>query len=288
MMLDPPAPAGAAALPPPVPGDLGRTPPLPSGRPHRGARRAVLVVGGLVTALLIVQGTLALVGLWFRTSDTAPLVLGGGRITDVVVEVDAGTVRLVPGEVFDGRRTAHYGLVKPRLTVMRDGGSLAVTGHCGRVWLSGSWCSTDVTLTVPADVRVRVHTAAGDVHIGAITGEVRVSSGAGDVNLTGTTGPVVVETGAGDVRGVDLGPVVDAQSGAGDVRLAFAVAPTDVRAESGAGDVAVLLPPGETVYRVDADSGAGSRTVDVRTSPTATARVFAQSGAGNVSVRYAS
>ena len=49
----------------------------------------------------------------------------------------------------------------------------------------------------------------------------------------------------------------------------------------------VLLPdrPG-TAYRVEADTSAGSTTVDVRTSPSATREVQAHSSAGSVTVSY--
>lgn len=289
MPLDPPSPAaGSGTLPPPRLDDLGRPPAPAPARSSGPGRTLLLAVGGLVAAVAIAQGTLALVSLWFRTSDTAPLALGGGRITDVRIDVDAGTVRLTPGEAVAGQRTERYGFLRPRVDVERDGGALMVTGRCARAWVTGSWCSTAVTLTVPADVRVTVRTGAGDVHLGAVRGEVVVTSGAGDVTLTDTAGPVTVESGAGDVRATGLtGAVVHAQSGAGRVSLDFGTPPADVRAESGAGSVTVVLPAGETAYRVDADSGAGSRTVDVRTSPTADAQVYAHSGAGDVTVRYA-
>lgn len=288
--LGPPSSAGArATLPPPRLDDLGRplaVPPSPAAR-HGATRAVVLTVGGLLVVLFIVQGVLALLGLWFRTSTTSAIA-SDGRISEVRVNVDAGTVRLTPGDAVAGERTDRYGLVRPSVSVRRDGDVLVVEGRCGRVWLTGSWCSTAVTLTVPADVRVTVHSGAGSVHLGALTGPIDVSTGAGDVTLTGTAGVVVVDAGAGNVRGVGLaGTSVDASSGAGEVRLAFVRPPSNVRAESGAGSVAVVLPDGETVYRVDADSGAGSRSVDVRTSATADALVYAHSGAGDVTVRYA-
>jgi Putative adhesin len=286
MTFHPPSPVGGpSTLPPPRLDDLGRPPSPPPSRSGAG-RTLLLVIGGALAFLFIAQGLMALLGVWFRTSTTSVVPTDAG-VTAVRIDVDAGTVRLTPGETLGGQRTDRYGLVKPSVAVRREGGTLVVEGRCARVWLTGSWCSTSVTLTVPRDVAVTVHSGAGDVHLGALTGTIDVSAGAGDVTLTGTAGSVVVETGAGSVRGTDLSTAtVEATSGAGDVRLAFASPPANVRAESGAGGVTVVLPSGETPYRVDADSGAGSRSVEVRTSPAATALVYAHSGAGDVTVRY--
>ena len=94
--------------------------------------------------------------------------------------------------------------------------------------------------------------------------------------------PVTVSTGSGDVHVGALGGALTVTSGAGDVRTS-ALASGRV----GAGDVEVVLLAGDAVYRVDADSGAGSRTVDVRTAPDAAHTVRARSDAGDVRVRYA-
>jgi hypothetical protein len=96
-----------------------------------------------------------------------------------------------------------------------------------------------------------------------------------------------VSVGGGSIEGQDLRSArVQAAAGAGSVDLGFVAPPEDVDASSGAGSVLIWLPTGDETYRVDADAGAGSDQVTVKTDQTSDRVVRANAGAGSAEVHY--
>lgn len=166
-------------------------------------------------------------------------------------------------------------------------GRLMVSGNCGRPpWIIG-WarCSTDVTLRIPAEVDLIVSTSAGHVTARGLTGAADVRSSAGRVRVDDHSGPLRAHSSAGGVTVTGLSSDdAEITSSAGGVEVTALTPPASLQASSSAGGVTVTLPD-DVAYNVDADSSAGSATVDVATDPASPYRVEVRSSAGNVTVQ---
>lgn len=183
-----------------------------------------------------------------------------GPIRGIDVEVASGEVLVRGDDDVAGvklRRTARYGLRKPRVLEDIDDGRILHLHARG---------SLRYELLVPSDVRV----------------DVRVDSGRASV--VALAGPVSVRTGFGSVDGRALeSRSVTAATDAGSVRLWFDRQPSDVDVSTSAGEVDLRLPGGP--YDVEAGADAGGCTVAVPTQEGAPCRVRARSRAGGVRIR---
>lgn len=151
-----------------------------------------------------------------------------------------------------------------------------------RSWSNGrSSPRVDVTIGLPAGVRVRVGTGNGDVsvtgagsdavvasgngevEVNGVGGELRISSGNGRVTVNDARGPVRASTGNGDVRvGTTVGPVT-ASSGNGDLFVTMGALRSAENMEytTGNGRIVVTLPA-DFAGEIDASTGNGSITTD--------------------------
>ncbi|OGT99042.1 MAG: hypothetical protein A2085_01085 [Gemmatimonadetes bacterium GWC2_71_10] len=151
------------------------------------------------------------------------------------------------------------------------GREITIGGRTGlRAW-------ADLEITVPANTRLVVHLAAGEVRAEGVEGSIvidtwsaaavarniggdwRFNAGSGDVEVTGARGTLRIETGSG--RGIVSGmrgDVLDIDNGSGNVE----VSDTQVercRFDTGSGDVRAT---GLTARRCVADTGSGSVQLD--------------------------
>lgn len=251
---------------------------------HPLVRIPTLVVGGLITALLLGVGTFSVANLMVRTTETDHTVFTGEvRRADVRI---TGRVEITTGaadEVEISRRST-FGVSRPRVTERLVDGLLTVRVEC--VGGISVVCDNRVELVVPADVALSID--ALGVDISDVTGNIDVNSGAGSIDLARVSGELDLSVGGGSIHGREVRSTrVRADAGAGSVELEFLAPPDDVDATSGAGSVVVWLPEGDEAYRVDADAGAGSDVVTVRTDMTSDRVIRASSGAGSAEVHYA-
>jgi hypothetical protein len=207
-----------------------------------------LLIAGLAVLALACAGALAYV-----TSDTfATSKTHTGTVREsvrrVVVDVDAGDVRLVAGgDRVQVRHRSHYDLRAPKVTQRVRDGVLTLRGDCATTVLMH--CTTDFTVGLPRGVAAEVHTDVGDVEAAALEApELRVTTNVGDVGLD----------------------------------LARPAARID--AHSDVGDVAVAVPRG--TYRVDVRTDVGDREVGGLVVDDRAARAIgAGTDVGDVTVR---
>jgi hypothetical protein len=207
-----------------------------------------LLIAGLAVLALTCAGALAYAA--SHTFATTKTDTGTVResVRRVVVDVDAGDVRLVAGgDRVQVHRRTRYAVRAPKVTQRVRDGVLTLRGDCATVGLLQ--CSTDFTLGLPRGVAAEVHTDVGDVEAAALeVPELRVTTRVGDVGLD----------------------------------LARPAARVD--AHSDVGDVAVAVPAG--TYRVDTRTDVGDRAVGGLVIDDRAARAIgAGADVGDVTVR---
>ncbi len=74
--------------------------------------------------------------------------------------------------------------------------------------------------------------------------------------------------------------------GSGNIRLTFTEVPKRVDVTNESGDITLVLPPGPTVYQVDAHSISGSTSVSVKRSRPSPYVINASDGSGNITIGY--
>jgi hypothetical protein len=270
----------------------------------RGQRGLALFVGAglalLFSAIAAVQVAGWTVGAVERTnSQVIP-----GPIDQLVVDADGGEITVVPsfGDSVRVSSVVKGSIHTPRPHAFREGNTVRLNGKCPDI--SFGPCQARITIYVPRDTPVEVHSGSGDLTASGLTGRVYLETGSGDVTATGLSGPSELRTGSGDVdaRGLSgatqlntgSGDVtaddlasrnVTAETSSGDVSLNFRLGPTDVEASTSSGDVQIAVPRGDA-YHVMADPGSGDQQVDVKTDPDATSTLSASTSSGDVTVGY--
>jgi len=218
---------------------------------------------------------------------------GGGDVTVHQDEARSSKARLVG--------TVQYSLIRPNLTINRDGLHLDCrlpTGNCG----------LNATLDVPPDTSVQLTTGGGNMQVSGIQSDVTLDSGGGDVAVSGVGGTANVSTGGGNVTASDLGntlkfftgggdlngndlfaPRVTTESGGGNVTLVFTRAPVNLNIHSNGGDITIVLPHGSTRYAIpNPTTDGGGYSAQVPTSSTSGNTIAVASGGGNIRITEAS
>jgi Toastrack DUF4097 len=247
-----------------------------------------LVIGGVVTALLILGGVVSAAS-WFNFRTETSHAVYTGDLTSISVDMDTGDVSLTPGEpgVVDVERRTFWSFEKPVVEEKWDGQNLRVTVYCQGVAWIGRGCGVNYRLAIPTDIAVDVHTSTGDVTATNIDGELHLTSSTGDIHVTGGSGGLQLRTSTGDVSATDVeSESVDASASTGDVRLEFTSAPRTVSAHTSTGDVRVVVPDGEA-YHVEADTSTGDTDVSVRRDDDSDRSIIAKTSTGDVDVVYA-
>ncbi len=160
-------------------------------------------------------------------------------------------------------------------------------GSSGSGWMPRSrnrvWeeVNVDVTVFVPRAFNVTFRTAAGNVGIAEIDGEVGGRSGAGNISFANITGMVDVNTGSGNV-GVDrIDGDVRINTGAGNVSVDRVLG--QVTANTGAGNVSGYFPRA-TGAAIRLTTGAGNVVAVVRSG--VGFDVEGRTGIGNAVTQY--
>jgi DUF4097 and DUF4098 domain-containing protein YvlB len=270
--------------------------------PMTAGRRVALLLGVPVALALIAWTGLTEVAMAGQASypvrlavpvhgSTVRLSAGAG---DVHVTQAAGSQLRLTG-------TAHYSLIRSTVTLRTTPSGVTVSPQCH--FVTGV-CSFDFQAVVPAGKRAVISTGSGDVTLRGLSGPASAGTGSCNIRAEGLPGAVSMETGSGDISGVTLsgpdvtfktgsgnitvsglaGANVIASAGSGDINLTFTRVPAQVRVSNGSGNVTLVLPPGKTLYRVNASTDSGGRTVTVPTSSVSRHVITVTDGSGNIAI----
>ncbi len=161
------------------------------------------------------------------------------------------------------------------------------SGDSGSGWMPRSrnriWdeLNVDVTVFVPRAFNVTFRTAAGNVAVSDIDGEVGGRSGAGNVVFSDIDGMVDIYTGSGNVQVDRIEGDVRINTGAGNVEIERVLG--QVTAKTGAGNVSGYFPRA-TGAPISLTTGAGNVTAVVRSG--VGFDVEARTGIGSASTQY--
>src|SRR5215467_12080029 len=266
-------------------------------RMTRGRRWALGI--GVPIALAIIGWT-AVSEIAYAGQDSYPVRLTIPiRANSATVAVDAGDVNVGSGtgNVLRVTGTAHYSIVRSRVTWTSTASGVAVRSDCR--FPTGT-CGFNYQVAVPPAVHAVLTNGSGDETVRGLSGTVHVLTDSGDIHAQALSGPLTMTDHSGDVSGSALsGPQVviknnsgdivisglssrdvSATDDSGDITLTFTTAPTSVRVLDDSGNVTIVLPHGNTTYNVSAIADSGSRTVRVPTSSLSphVIRVTAHSG----------
>ena len=215
-----------------------------------------------------------------------PDKLGFDRVDRVLVRIVEGAVDVVGS---DDQPTLELSeLAGPPLRVQHQGGALTVDyqrplrlGPLG--WLVGRGRRRAVlSLAVPRDCRVELHTVAASAMVSGLRGPVLVESVSGEVTLAGLGGRADVETVSGSVEASGVAGDLSAKTVSGDLTMAEGGGGS-VRARSVSGAVAVdLLASGERDISLSSVSG----DLTVRLPATSDLQVKLQSTSGQVASAF--
>jgi hypothetical protein len=136
----------------------------------------------------------------------------------------------------------------------------------------------NVTIRVPAGVRLAVHSGNGDIAVTGAHAELIARSGNGRVRVTGTAGEVDAASGNGEVTVESVRGPVRANSGNGDVRVTTVQGP--VSATSGNGDLLVRMT--ELRAASDMEFTTGNGRIEVTVPAEFNADIDASTGNGGI------
>jgi hypothetical protein len=198
-----------------------------------------------ISACLVV-GVAVLLGVWWLASGRERIATYSvrGALNGVSLDLGGASADIVgggDGRGVDVRRTDSYTFGR-RPAADRDvvRGVLRLRSRCPRSVLAS--CSSRYRITVPDNIPVNVRSSTGDVRFDEFRGPAQIDTGAGNIDVGGYCGFALL-----------------ARARAGHVRATASCAPDRLELRSGSGDVRATVPPGR--YQVDADSGAGTRSV---------------------------
>lgn len=135
--------------------------------------------------------------------------------------------------------------------------------------LKGRSCDIDITVTIPANLRVDADIGAGTLVVGGLRG---------DLNLS---------TGSGEIRGSVASTNVRTSVGTGKSLLTWQERPTTgaIAADVGTGNATFEFPK-ETAARVDIKSGLGKVRNQIITNPAASLAISGKVSIGSVDLKY--
>ncbi len=170
-------------------------------------------------------------------------------------------------------------LDKAEITFTRRGDRLVVERkketHLGLSQVTKGYVSIDISVGLPARMRLDVHTGSGDVEIADREGLLKIDTGSGDVEVGVAGGGLKVDTGSGDMKIGTARHDVNLDAGSGDIFVGGIGG--NGRISTGSGDV--------TVRKVAGDIGVGTGSGDVQID-TSVGAVKAGTGSGDVDVLH--
>lgn len=231
-------------------------------------KRAVVIVGSLLAAVLVLALALPAIGQLVQSTSTTqedlPTDITGLTLDGAVGDI---TVRAAgPDEDPSLRATIRSGLTTPRVEAVVSGTGVELSDTCRSSWWDN--CSVSWDLVVPEAT------------------ELTIVSSVGDVSITETSGPLTVTSSVGSVTASGISaPTVQVRSSVGDVDLRLVRPPQNVRATSSTGDVTVTVPDDGTSYRVVTDSSIGSVSNEVGSDPGADHAIEVRTSVGDITLR---
>ena len=175
------------------------------------------------------------------------------------------------------------GLQHPDRSQRVVGTRLVLRGTCGG--FPATWCSDNFTVTAPRSVRVIVR--GEGVSVADVRGGVDLSSDGEILLAYNVSGPMRLRSHGGNIEAAALAAdLVDAESSGGNTTLSFRTAPRLVDARSHGGNIDLELPDRAVAYRVSASAQGGSTDTTIRTDPTSSREIRAESSGGNVTIGY--
>jgi hypothetical protein len=211
---------------------------------------------------------------------------------NVTIRTFDGSIQLRPGEgneiFLDIERQAATAAEAKELVVnvTESGGNVLIEAKRPRRsnddWIHlGGWSSPSVrmTLTVPRQLNLEVHTGDGAIDVSDLAGRVEVRTGDGPVRLQGVEGEVTVRTGDGSVVVRDVRGSVVVSTGDGSVEMSGRF--EGLRARTGDGAISIDALPGSTM-RGDWNVSSGDGGVMIRLPPGFNADVDAHTGDGSI------
>jgi hypothetical protein len=267
------------------------------------SRRVALAIG--VPLALILIGWLAIHEIAWAGQGSYPVRLSIPMNSQAAsIDVDSGDLIVGPGTGHTLRLTgtAHYSLVRSRVTWTSGASGVAVRSRCE---FPAGTCGLNSRVTVPSGARATVRDDSGDVTVQGLTGPVSIHVDSGGIQATGLSGGVSISDDSGDIIGSALdGPrvVIENNSGgidivglaslnvsvsddSGDITLTFSKVPKSVRVVDNSGNITVVLPRGSTAYNVTAETHSGQRTVSVPTNSSSPHMITVINDSGDVTVR---
>ena len=235
----------------------------------------------IVVALVIfLFGATKAVGLLTERTDTQTRTLAAAPT--IVVHTGTGDVRVIAADRTDVRLTTKekrsiWG--GGHVRVSGDAADLRLKDHCDGFPVVDDPCGVDSILEVPRATSVRVVTGTGDLRAENLRGAAELRAGTGDLRAVGVSGPLRLSSQTGDVHVEGPSPDVVARTSTGDIHVE-AGRPGTVDAQADTGDIHISVP--DLTYAVDADTGTGDDTVDVRRDDASPRKLRAHTDTGDV------
>lgn len=271
--------------------------------PMTPARRVALVIGTPI-ALLIIGWTALTAVAWAGQASYRVHLRIPVRSHALTLAVNSGQVSLRGGDtgIVRATGTAHYSLVRPRVTSQSTSSGTSIRSACEA--LTGP-CSLDFAVTMPAGLTTNVSDGSGDLAVSGLHGRVTLQAGSGQVRVSSLSGDVRIRDDSGNVTGeLVTSPELHISAGSGDIdvtglssqqvtvssqsgntTLTFARVPDRVQVSSDSGNVSLVLPPGSTAYRVQAHTSSGTTTVHHLPTDSRSPHVISVTDAsGNISI----
>ncbi|GAB3999487.1 hypothetical protein GCM10029992_28410 [Glycomyces albus] len=254
----------------------------PPERPDESGRRAWWIVGGALTAAVMVLALIT-AGVWIWTS-VSPVSSDSHTetylepVSEVDVDLASGHVVLTDagGQGLEVRRDTTWQGPEPGIDErMRHDGTFTARANCAEslpFWMSVEECEIDYSIAVPsgAGTTVRAHMAGVDAD--GLDGELDLLVSHGEVD-------------ARNLR--TTATSIDARHG--DVTLAFDEVRGDIDVTASFGDVTILVPDDGTTYDVRSDADFGEGGIAIATDPSSEADyvITVDYDFGDFEIRYA-
>ncbi|MFF0741723.1 DUF4097 family beta strand repeat-containing protein [Streptomyces sp. NPDC004111] len=215
-------------------------------------------------------------------NDAKDFPFQGERLT---VETDKDLV-LLPAEgstLRVSRKLAGQAAKEGNASWDLKGSTLSLAGKCSGLVLN---CKAEYTVYVPKGTAVTVQ-GKGSAGVAAkgLDGALDLNLGRGTADVENASAPLKIRTDSGRINAGGLtSPSVDVGNDNGSIELAFAKAPSEVKADSNTGSITVRVPQDATRYRVSAKAGSTNPHIEVHEDAGSPRTITAATQAGVIRV----
>jgi Putative adhesin len=218
-------------------------------------RRLELTRGRIVALIIGLPLTLAAISA-FSLHTLGDLAAGSSPVhfqvpangRTVTLSIEGGDVHVAtsPSRLVKLHGLARYSLLRPVVGFRVTGFNIVMKSRCR---LSITQCAFNYHLDLPAGVTANLIDGSGDITASYL-----------------------------------LSQDVTAVSHSGNIRLSFAVIPDNVDVTTSFGHITLVLPPGNTTYRIDSSAPLGTSTIRVPTSPASTHVLTVTDTSGSITI----